>query len=198
MQWLAEAFLTLDFFGSVLSLATVYLASIYHRSTWVVAMSAILINGSMYFQYQVWGHFFLDIFYAFSSLYGWRSWKSQNTPRFLLQTSPFKGLCLIILLIVSSTFLKHLLLSAGGQASFYDAIGTTCALAAQILTCLSYCESWPLWVIHDMMNLAIDLDRNLPFHALKECLYLALAFKGWIHWTQLIKEPNVIKPSANL
>lgn len=188
MDKLVEIFFNLDFFGSLLSLTTVYLASIYHRSTWLVAFSAIIFNGTLYYQHQVWGHFFLDIFYAFSSLYGWSSWKKQKSPRFLFRESPLRAAALLSFVFLGSLVLKDLLLQAGGQASFYDSIGTVCAFAAQILTCLSYCESWIFWVIHDMMNLAIDFDRQLPFHAVKECLYLILALKGWICWQRLSKD----------
>ena len=174
---------TLDLTGSLLSLLTVYLATNYHRSTWLVALCAICVNGSLYFQQHVWGHFSLDIFYAISSLYGWHHWKKQATPRTM---SLEQMIVALVFLFISTAVMSICLIVFKGNAIAFDALGTCSALLAQILTCLSFCESWPLWVMHDLMNLAIDFDRNLFFHAIKECIYLWLAYRGWKKWHNLI------------
>ena len=178
---------TLDLIGSLLSLSTVYLATQYHRSTWVIAILAILVNGTLYFQQKVWGHFTLDIFYAISSLYGWHHWKKQTSPRTM---SLEKLIVVLFILFIGTACLSVILVHLKGNAVAFDAFGTCCALCAQILTCLSYCESWPLWIAHDLMNLAIDFDRGLVFHAIKECAYLWLGYRGWKKWLVLKGEKD--------
>lgn len=173
--------LTLDLLGSCLSLLTVYLATQLHRYTWACAFAAIFVNANLYLDQQIWGHFFLDIFYALAAIFGWHHWKDAPTPKKLSRS----GIVLIVICLITGTiFFGASLSTLRGNAIAFDAFGTTCAIIAQVLTCLAYCESWPLWVAHDLMNLAIDIDRALWFHAGKELIYLLLAYTGWKSWEQ--------------
>jgi nicotinamide mononucleotide transporter len=180
----------LDFFGSILSITTAILAAHYHRATWIVSLFAIFINGSLYFHEKIWGHFFLDIFYACSALYGWQHWKKHPTP----QTLSLQQKLLMIPSIGIITIIFYLALSLlGGHMVLFDAFGTSCALFAQILTALAYCEAWPLWLLHDAMNLLVDIGRNLNFHFYKELFYFALAFYGFLKWKGFV---HTLKPNT--
>lgn len=179
--------LILDLVGSCLSLLTVYLATKLHRYTWSCALAAIFVNAYLYLDQQVWGHFFLDLFYAIAAIFGWHHWKRTPKPKKLSN----KGVLIVLIsLFIGTTFCSTTLISLQGHAIAFDAFGTSCAIMAQILTCFAYCESWPLWLTHDLMNLAIDIDRSLWFHAGKEIIYLFLAYSGWKNWENLRKKAN--------
>lgn len=171
----------LDLFGSLLSFLTAYLASIFHRSTWGVSLCAIAVNATLYASHEIWGHFILDIFYAWCCFYGWQSWKVRVAPRSL----SFKSRLLSLVIVGICSFIAyHLLTFIQGRVVLIDALGTSCALMAQLLTTMAYVESWPLWFIHDLMNLIIDIDRAWPYHALKDAMYLLIAIRGWRIWRQ--------------
>ena len=171
--------------GNCFSLLTVYFASKFHRFTWVCALIAITINGSLYYDQSIWGHFLLDIFYAVTSIIGWQHWNSSPKPKRL---SLEKSIAVVLGLFLLTFFLSAALISLQGNAIAFDAFGTSCAIIAQLLTCFAYCESWSLWVLHDIMNLAIDVNRQLWFHGCKEVIYLYLAYQGWKKWDSLLDE----------
>lgn len=174
----------LDFLGSLLSVTTAVLAAHYHRATWIFSLLAITINGCLYFHEKIWGHFFLDIFYACTALYGWNHWQKQDKPKALSFSDRIK---VSAALALSTLLLLAALRLLAGHMVIVDAFGTSCALFAQILTALAYVEAWPLWLVHDFMNLIVDINRNLTFHFYKELFYFALAFYGFFKWKRLKK-----------
>ena len=88
----------------------------------------------------------------------------------------------------TAVFLYKLLLDAlNGQATLLDAMSTVLSLAANALMVLRYREQWVLWIVVDVVTVAMWAIAGDWLMTAMWAIYLINAVYGLVMWTKLSK-----------
>ena len=70
-------------------------------------------------------------------------------------------------------------------ADSFTAVGS---IVAQFLLAKKYIENWILWIIVDIVAIAIYVQLGLYYTAFLFLVYIGLCIFGWISWTKARKK----------
>lgn len=69
-----------------------------------------------------------------------------------------------------------------GSAPLLDAVITALSLIAQWLLNRKRIESWPVWIVVDVLTITLGVWRGLYLLAALYISYLAMCVAGWLQW----------------
>lgn len=145
---------------------------------------------SVYLAYwHVYGTLCLELFvYLPISIGQWVVWSHHRDRerRELVMVKSKEHIILIACLIVLGTLAGwKLLVEAGGSVPFLDAITVSLGVVAMLLSMLRYREQYVLWLITDVVAVAMFLDLQDPVYLVKKSIYLVMAVIGFRNWYRL-------------
>lgn len=73
-----------------------------------------------------------------------------------------------------------------------DAFTTALSLIAEGLMCYKFSATWVIWFFIDAVYVKLNLQKQLPYHALLMMIYLAIAVAVYLYW---LKRPLSLSPS---
>jgi nicotinamide mononucleotide transporter len=137
----------------------------------------------------------LQIYYGFSAIYGWLSWKGkvsflgvqkpQNDAPLQISSMAWHDHLIIILIgILASNLLGNLWSSAAWR--YGDAALTTFSVIATLLTARKIVETWIYWIIIDIGYTIIYGERGIYLMALLSIIYTLFSIKGYFSWKKKI------------
>lgn len=191
--------LVLDVLGSACSMVSTYYFIQQNNKAWIVGALATIINTILYGYKGIYADMSLEIFYFFTMIYGWITWRYKSTHHNgtvlrLNQLTTFHWLLILasLGLIYSGVFyiLTHYTHSS---VAFLDATTTSLSIVAQWLMCYKVILTWVLWFITDILYSLMYLEKQLPFHAMLMIFYTILAVTGYLLWSRPTKQ--TLKPS---
>ena len=95
-------------------------------------------------------------------------------------------------IIIGSTFIYHsILVRIGGEVPWLDAATVAIGVIATGLEMLRYREQYALWIITDVVAVAMFVQHFDPVYLTKKSIYLIMAIIGLINWCKLQKDRNV-------
>lgn len=183
-----------DSVGALTSLLSTYFFIRLNNKAWPVSLLAICLNGYLYWQKGIYADMTLEVFYFFSTCYGWYLWNRPSThpQHFLIAKLSLKQ-WLLLLLIISFIYLllvKSLLAFTHSNVAVLDALTTSLSLAAQWLMCHKIMATWILWLFTDLIYAYMYLYKALPFHTLLMLIYTVMAAIGYLRWGRLNKKES--------
>ncbi len=95
-------------------------------------------------------------------------------------------LCLVVCLIAIFTY-KLCLDFLGGKSTLLDSSSTVISIVANLLMLFRYREQWLLWIIIDIITVAMWVIANDLIMVTMWSVYLLNAFYGYFNWTKLAK-----------
>ena len=166
---------------------------------------------AIFYQIQLYSDLLLNFYFIGVSVLGWFWWsqkKSDGTSKLKIKymTPNVRGLWLIGL--VAGTYVLganiDVIFNAMAQfvaailgttyahtpaaMPFWDASTTVMSLAAMFLLTRKYVEAWILWVIVDVICIALYAYRGVMFLSLEYAIFLANAAFAVYQWHKLSKE----------
>jgi nicotinamide mononucleotide transporter len=72
-----------------------------------------------------------------------------------------------------------------------DAFIAAFSVAAQVLQARKKVETWPLWVVVNLVAIPSYWSASLAYSAFLYLIYLGLAFAGWREWHRAMKSVSV-------
>ena len=129
----------------------------------------------------------LQIYYSFSAIYGWYSWKSKTANKgttitpFPTKTLPLSNHALIWLLGTAIALpLGYLWHTAAFR--YEDAFLTAFSILTTFLTARKVLESWLYWLVIDLSYAFIYFERDKYLLALLSVIYFIFSIKGYFYW----------------
>ncbi len=181
---------TLDWVGSIFSLASTLLFVRADIKAWPVGIAATLINMGLYGWLGIYGDMTLEGLYSIMMLYGWYEWLHGGRNKQELNVSHIGWLhaMILVLLAVLGIFSLHYFLhyETNSQVPYLDAFTTIISLCAQWLTCRKIIESWVLWFITDVIYTGLFFYKGIPVHSVLHAVYLVIAIVGYWRWYRLM------------
>lgn len=127
----------------------------------------------------------LQVVYVILGFVGWYLWLRGGKNRSQLSVSriSLKEAAVLLLLGVVATygftkFLGHI----GDVAPFWDGLTTISSLVAQYMLTKKYLENWYVWIITDVIYIALYFFKHLALTAVLYAIFLTMcviAVRGW-------------------
>ncbi len=188
----------IEFAGTVLYLASVWLIARRNMLTWPVGIVAVLLYMALFYQVRLYSDALEQIYYLGASAYGWWYWSKSKGRRGgeveVGYSSPGALLAWLLLTVALALALGavisrvHLWAPAvfPEVASYplLDALTTVMSLVAMWLMARRHVESWIYWIVVDVIGIGLYFAKEIRFVALLYVILLALAVKGLIAWTR--------------
>ena len=89
-------------------------------------------------------------------------------------------------MIVGTLLFVQALNAAGGSSTGLDGLTTVITVSAQLLMILRYREQWLLWILLNILSIALWAET--PAMYLMYSAYLLNSLYGYYNWTKLMKQ----------
>ena len=96
------------------------------------------------------------------------------------------GLLLVVFAVGCGTMIYWLILdAAGGNAAVWDSMTVSIGVVAVVLSMLRYREQYILWLVTDVVAVAMFVELQDPVYLVKKSIYLIMALVGLRNWWRL-------------
>lgn len=145
----------------------------------------------------------LQLIYIGLSLYGWWEWKygDPNAAELPITRAPATALIWPTVLCGVATTAVSLLLMKWTNADYpvLDTILTGLSLLATWMTARKYVENWVVWIVADLLYIAMFTAKQLWITAALNVIFCIFAVLGYRLWIQLsVAPPQVSLPDSTM
>jgi nicotinamide mononucleotide transporter len=174
--------------ASLLILINVWLVA--RRSMWNYAFGFVgtFLYIFVYFHAKLYSDTLLQAFFAVAQLYGWRQWSrsEEQTGEVTVERLTWPRRVTVVIAILGATLCWGALVHHYTDAvlPWWDAGVAMTSIAAQILMSVRRIENWWLWIVANIMTVALCVTRHLWPTAALYTILLALSLWGLVSWTR--------------
>ena len=180
----------LELLAFVLALAMVLCNIRVNPWGWPLAIISSLLYFGLFWNSRLYGDAGLQIFFAAIAAWGWWQWLRGTEPDGrVLQVRHlgargrwFAAAALAIAWPATGWFLAS---ATDTDVPWWDAFPTAASVIGQWLLGRKYVETWPTWVVVNVVSVALFAYKGLWLTTLLYTVFLALSFVGWRAWRAL-------------
>lgn len=195
----------LEFFGTIFTGWSVYLAAKNKVITWPVGLAGIILYGFLFYQIHLYSDLLEQVYYFLTTFWGWYLWikpKSDSTTdrsnmELKVGSVPGRNYLTYTTIIVFLTFLLGLLMSnihellptffpVAASFAYLDSFTTVLSFVATILLAQRQIENWHLWIIVDVIGIWLYYQKGVAFLSLLYLAFLINAFYGLKKWRKVL------------
>lgn len=184
----------LELLSFVLSIATVWLNIRQNHWAWLFAILSSALYGMVFFESKLYGDMGLQAVFIAVSVWGWYQWLHGDDTHARLPVTqlPWQGRAVAALgWIVAFIALAWFLMAfTDTDVPFADGFLTAGSLVGQLLLSRKKLENWHVWIIVDMLYVALYVHKGLVLTAVLYGLFVAMAAIGLLAWrkSMLVEE----------
>jgi len=176
----------LETVAAAFGIVSVWLSTREHIASWPTAIVNVALYFIVFQRARLYADMGLQVVYLVLSIYGWYEWKFGGEGRTELpvsRTTRAQALVLAPIGIVGSLALG-LLLARTTDASlpWVDSALAVTSLLAQWMMTRKLVENWAVWIVLDVVYVAMFLSKGLHVTAALYAIFLLLAMKGLVDW----------------
>lgn len=201
----------LEVSGTMLNLASVWLAVKRHTLNWPVGIAGVILFGVLFYQIHLYADLLEQVYYLVTGFYGWWLWARANkggtrrpVPVAWCSRRAVTGTTAGLLAGTALLGWTTQRLDDWWPAVFpepttypwWDAATTTMSFAAQILMAHRKVESWALWIAVDVIGIWLYAAKGVTLVAALYAVFLVLAVKGGASWWKEWKNTSASLPGA--
>jgi nicotinamide mononucleotide transporter len=154
---------------------------------WPLAILASLMYFTLFWQKQLYGNASLPVFLAVVSVWGWWQWlrpARAGASRLAISRLTDRGrLATVVSCILLWPAIGWFLHSyTDTDVAWWDAFPTAVSLVAQFLLARKYLENWVLWLVVDVVSVALYVHKGLWPTAVLYALLFAFSVAGLRTW----------------
>ena len=174
--------------GAVFGLANILL--LVRRSVWnfPAAMAMVACIGIVRFEARLYAETGLQVFFFVANAWGWLLWLGSKGPDEEVAVEWMDGRARAAWLAATAAISLALGLGLArwtdAALPMADSAVAGMSVAAQILLALRKVENWVLWIVVDVVSIALYLNRELYLLAGLYAAFLVLAAVGLREWTR--------------
>ncbi|HEY9227816.1 MAG TPA: nicotinamide riboside transporter PnuC [Gemmatimonadaceae bacterium] len=176
----------LEFTAVVFGIVSVTLSVKQNIWSWPTALVNVGLYFLLFFEQGLYSDMGLQVVYFGLSLYGWYEWLYGGKDRSPLAVStlptqrwPAVAAVGVAMWLAFGTITSRL---PGAAVPYLDAALVSGSLIAQWMMTRKLLENWTLWIILDVVYVALFISRGLYLTAVNYAVYLVLAAAGYLAW----------------
>ena len=203
--------------GTLAGLLCIWLASLEKISNYAFGLINVTLFAIIFFQIQLYASLLLQLFFFAANIYGWYAWSRQNSQQeaeLQIRWLPLpKAIAWFVACVVAIgfmtvyinpvfAFLTRVAVSAMSGIGlsvtmpelqpdafpFWDSCMMVLSIAAMILMTRKYVENWLLWVIINVISVAIFALQGIYAMSLEYLLLTFIALNGSRMWINSARE----------
>ena len=203
--------------GTVAGLLCIWLASLEKIVNYLFGLINVTLFAIIFFQIQLYASLLLQLFFFAANLYGWYAWSrqtSQNEAELQIRWLPLpKALSWLAACVVAIAFMTlyidpvfavltrvavNVMQAMGVNVvmptlqpdafPFWDSCMMVLSIAAMVLMTRKYVENWLLWVIINVISVAIFALQGVYAMALEYLILTFIALNGSRMWMNSARE----------
>jgi nicotinamide mononucleotide transporter len=174
----------LELFGSIISLSAVILAARDKVWNWPVSIVGQILFFFLFLDNKLYGNMTLQIFFTFVAIYGWYYWGKEEHKK--IKTLGIKKTILFgLILSLLTIFIAYILNILKIEYPLLDAATTVLSIGAVFLLSQKYLESWIIWIIVDILSVALFYLKGIDLVSIEYVFITGIATYGFINWIKL-------------
>ena len=163
--------------------------------TFPIGLFYALITVVVVYNERLFADVVLNLYYVGMNAFGWYFWlfggrtrRSQSGLEVGLIS--LKQIAVMVLLVLGGTLLMGWAFATYSNAdlAYADSFTTFASFVAMYLAAKKYLESWYLWFVVDVVQVALYLVKGIELYALLYLVYLAMAYWGWRAWKESLRQ----------
>jgi nicotinamide mononucleotide transporter len=180
----------LELVAFVLALAMVGCNIRVHPAGWPLAIVSSLLYFGLFWSNRLYGDAALQIFFAAIAAWGWWQWlrgTQADGTALRVRSLGTRGRQIALVSIGFGWPATGLFLAryTDTDVPWWDAFPTAASVIGQWLLGRKYIETWPVWVVVNVVSVALFAYKGLWLTALLYLVFIALSFVGWRAWQRL-------------
>ena len=182
--------------GFVLALAMVVCSINELHWIWPLAIASSVLYFFVFKDSLLYGEATLQLVFALLAFWGWWQWlrKGANEkPVLRIQRLSARGWAWVVLSSVAlwpalALMLEHF---TDSDVAWWDALPTALSLVGQALLGRKYIENWLVWLVVNLISVALFAHKALWLTCVLYALFTAMSFWGWRAWQMRLQESTV-------
>jgi nicotinamide mononucleotide transporter len=181
----------LEIIAFVLSIACVACNIAELHWGWPLAVVSSLLYTWLFYASKLYGDGSLQIFFALTGAWGWAQWlmgKRDNKPLTIAKLTRSQVLWSIAAWLAAwgalGLFLKRF---TDTDVPWFDAFPTAGSVLGTVLLARKYIENWPVWVVVNVVSVALFIYKQLYLTAILYVIFIAMAVWGWRVWREKLR-----------
>ena len=189
--------MALEIIGTLIGLVYLWLeyrASIY---LWIASIIMPAVYLFVYYDAGLYADFGINIYYLLAAVYGWWVWKYGNKekqgeelPITRMPRGKWKmaaAMYLVFQLLIAWILIRY----TDSNVPWCDAFTTALSMVAMWMLARKYLEQWLVWIVVDMVSVALYLYKGLFFTAGLYALYAIIAVYGYWNWKNMMEQKKL-------
>jgi len=184
----------LELLAVLTGLVAVWYAARANIITWIFALLNAVLFFLLYYQVNLYSAMTLQIFFFCNAIYGWFNWKRQSTdgdePVTLLSHKGrvFWAVAVIAGALALGTVMSRInlwlpdLFPERATFVYTDAMIAVMSIAASLLCAKLKLENWVLWILVNIMSIALYAMKGIMLVSIQYILFFFIAVYGLIEW----------------
>jgi nicotinamide mononucleotide transporter len=156
-----------------------------------IGLAAVTVQGVLFFRSRIYADALLQVFFFVTLAWGWRHWVKDRgaAPELPITRLGWRGSLTVGLLAAAATvaWAVALLRWTDAVIPWRDAFVAAFSVAAQILQARKNIETWPTWIVVNLVAIPAYWSATLAYTAFLYAIYLGLAFEGWREWRRAMR-----------
>ncbi len=144
---------------------------------------------------QFFGNALINIYYVPLCIVGFYYWgKHRDSDKYVIarKLTIKQTIIAALVFVLLSAGLIALLDYFGGHSVVLDGMATILIIFASILGALRFREQWIIWIIADVLMLAMWINSNNPAILTMRSFYVLSSIYGYINWRKLVKQKGKV------
>jgi nicotinamide mononucleotide transporter len=179
----------LEIVAFVLALAMVACNLRVHVAGWPLAILSSMAYALLFADSKLYGESALQGLFIVLALWGWWQWlrgtASDGSALQVRTMSPRSRAAALVATLLAWPALAWLLMrTTDSDVPWFDALPTAGSITGQVLLACKWVENWPVWLVVNLVSVALFAYKGLTLTAVLYAVFAALSVVGWKAWHQ--------------
>ena len=153
------------------------------RWSWPFYFLSSLLYGWLFAEFHLFASATLQLLFMAAAIWGWFAWGADGV-RLPSRLTPAACAVGAVGVLALSALLAPLLARIGGAATWGDAFMLVGSLAAQLLMVGQKIQTWPVWIIVNVVGTVLYASQGLYFTSMFYAALILMAITGWRTWSR--------------
>lgn len=193
ISWISEHYI--EILGVVFSLLYLLFSIKQNILLWPAGMISAILYMVVFFQSKFYADMGLNAYYFLISIYGWIVWsRSESHGGVSLPVTRIRfkqGAILALISVLAFVGIGYILdRYTDSPVPYWDALTTALSFTATWMLARKIIEHWILWVIVDLVSMALYFYRGLYPTLLLFTVYTCMAIIGYFQWKKTLQNTD--------